>query len=130
MWCPFKHGDGVILPFHLPSCPRKWRLSTKHCYIGADQFEEDNPKEGHSKVTFFSYFYLALNIGYLFSNTILGYFENEGMWALGFGCQRVCICSSGLVSCWELKVQALQAKWQPSLQILLCDSCRGEEMEG
>ena len=52
--------------------------------FGTDQFEEDNPKEGQSKVAFFSYFYLALNIGYLFSNTILGYFENEGMWALGF----------------------------------------------
>ena len=52
--------------------------------FGADQFEEDSPKEGYSKVAFFCCFYLALNIGYLFSNTILGYFENEGMWALGF----------------------------------------------
>ena len=40
--------------------------------FGADQFEEDNSKEGDSKDAFFSYFYLALNIGYLFSNTILG----------------------------------------------------------
>ena len=52
--------------------------------FGADQFDEDDPKEGHSKVSFFSYFYLALNLGSLFSNTILGYFEDEGMWALGF----------------------------------------------
>jgi peptide/histidine transporter 3/4 len=52
--------------------------------LGADQFDEDHPKEGHSKVSFFSYFYLALNLGSLFSNTILGYFEDEGMWALGF----------------------------------------------
>ncbi|KAG4188359.1 hypothetical protein ERO13_A08G158800v2 [Gossypium hirsutum] len=52
--------------------------------FGADQFDEDDPKEGHSKVAFFSYFYLALNLGSLFSNTILGYFEDEGMWALGF----------------------------------------------
>lgn len=52
--------------------------------FGADQFDEEDPKEGHSKVSFFSYFYLALNIGELFSNTILGYFEDEGMWALGF----------------------------------------------
>ncbi|KAK6250980.1 hypothetical protein SCA6_004985 [Theobroma cacao] len=52
--------------------------------FGADQFDEEDPEEGHSKVAFFSYFYLALNLGSLFSNTILGYFEDEGMWALGF----------------------------------------------
>lgn len=52
--------------------------------FGADQFDEEDPKEGHSKVAFFSYFYLALNLGSLFSNTILGYFEDEGIWALGF----------------------------------------------
>ncbi|KAJ9152618.1 hypothetical protein P3X46_026165 [Hevea brasiliensis] len=52
--------------------------------FGADQFDEEDPKEGHSKVAFFSYFYLALNLGSLFSNTILGYFEDEGKWALGF----------------------------------------------
>ncbi|KAL0705921.1 hypothetical protein Bca4012_072346 [Brassica carinata] len=52
--------------------------------FGADQFDEEHPKEGYSKIAFFSYFYLALNLGSLFSNTILGYFEDEGMWALGF----------------------------------------------
>ncbi|KAL8053471.1 hypothetical protein ABFX02_05G073900 [Erythranthe guttata] len=52
--------------------------------FGADQFDEEDSKESHSKVSFFSYFYLALNLGSLFSNTILGYFEDEGMWALGF----------------------------------------------
>lgn len=52
--------------------------------FGADQFDEEDPKEGHSKVAFFSYFYLALNLGSLFSNTILGYVEDEGMWAVGF----------------------------------------------
>ncbi|XP_047315020.1 protein NRT1/ PTR FAMILY 7.3-like [Impatiens glandulifera] len=52
--------------------------------FGADQFDEESPKEGHSKVAFFSYFYLALNLGSLFSNTILGYFEDEGIWVIGF----------------------------------------------
>ncbi|KAI3937722.1 hypothetical protein MKW92_023223 [Papaver armeniacum] len=54
--------------------------------FGADQFDEEDSKEGFQKVAFFSYFYLALNLGSLFSNTILGYFEDEGMWALGFWC--------------------------------------------
>ncbi|KAL8119407.1 protein NRT1/ PTR FAMILY 7.3-like [Apium graveolens] len=52
--------------------------------FGADQFDKDHPKEGNSKVAFFSYFYLALNLGSLFSNTILGYFQDKGMWGLGF----------------------------------------------
>ncbi|KAG7028705.1 Protein NRT1/ PTR FAMILY 7.3, partial [Cucurbita argyrosperma subsp. argyrosperma] len=52
--------------------------------FGADQFDEEDAKEGISKIAFFSYFYLALNLGSLFSNTILGYFEDEGMWVLGF----------------------------------------------
>ncbi|CAN8313954.1 unnamed protein product [Cochlearia groenlandica] len=52
--------------------------------FGADQFDEEHPKEAYSKIAFFSYFYLALNLGSLFSNTILGYLEDEGMWALGF----------------------------------------------
>ncbi|VVA24444.1 PREDICTED: NRT1/ PTR [Prunus dulcis] len=53
--------------------------------FGADQFDDQgDPKEGQSKIAFFSYFYLALNLGSLFSNTILGYFEDKGMWTLGF----------------------------------------------
>ncbi|KAK9927893.1 hypothetical protein M0R45_025056 [Rubus argutus] len=52
--------------------------------FGADQFDEEDCREGHSKVAFFSYFYLAMNLGSLFSNTILGYFEDEGIWAIGF----------------------------------------------
>lgn len=52
--------------------------------FGADQFDEEDPMEAHSKVSFFSFFYLALNLGSLFSNTFLGYFEDKGMWALGF----------------------------------------------
>ncbi|XP_009595682.1 protein NRT1/ PTR FAMILY 7.3-like [Nicotiana tomentosiformis] len=52
--------------------------------FGADQFDEQHPRESQSKVAFFSYFYLFMNLGSLFSNTILDYFEDEGMWALGF----------------------------------------------
>ncbi|XP_076912074.1 protein NRT1/ PTR FAMILY 7.3-like [Bidens hawaiensis] len=52
--------------------------------FGADQFDEEDTNEAHSKVAFFSYFYLALNLGSLFSNTFLSYFEDEGMWTLGF----------------------------------------------
>ncbi|RRT76784.1 hypothetical protein B296_00008525 [Ensete ventricosum] len=57
--------------------------------FGADQFDEDDPKEAHSKDSFFLYFYLALNLGSLFSNTCLSYFEDRGMWAWGFWASTV-----------------------------------------
>ncbi|KAK1374930.1 Nitrate transporter 1.5 [Heracleum sosnowskyi] len=52
--------------------------------FGADQFDEENMQERRSKLSFFSYFYLALNLGSLFSNTVLVFFEDKGLWALGF----------------------------------------------
>ncbi|KAI7984235.1 Protein NRT1/ PTR FAMILY 7.1 [Camellia lanceoleosa] len=52
--------------------------------FGADQFDEENPKEKVSKAAFFCYFYFALNVGSLFSNTIMVYYEDNGRWTLGF----------------------------------------------
>ncbi|VAI48150.1 protein NRT1/ PTR FAMILY 7.2-like [Triticum urartu] len=52
--------------------------------FGADQFDEEDPAEAHSKVSFFSYFYLALNLGSLFSNTFLSYLQDHGKWVIGF----------------------------------------------
>ncbi|KAG6478458.1 protein NRT1/ PTR FAMILY 7.3-like isoform X1 [Zingiber officinale] len=57
--------------------------------FGADQFDEEDPVEAHSKISFFGYFYLALNLGSLFSNTCLSYVEDHGMWALGFWASSV-----------------------------------------
>ncbi|KAJ4811588.1 Protein NRT1/ PTR FAMILY 5.1 [Rhynchospora pubera] len=52
--------------------------------FGSDQFDESDRTEAHSKVSFFSYFYLSLNLGSLFSNTFLSYLEDKGSWAMGF----------------------------------------------
>ncbi|KAI4304838.1 hypothetical protein MLD38_040303 [Melastoma candidum] len=52
--------------------------------FGADQFDDATPKGMASKAAFFCYFYFALNAGSLFSNTILVYYEDTGMWTLGF----------------------------------------------
>lgn len=52
--------------------------------FGADQFDEQDSIEGLSKVAYFSWFYLALDLGCLFPNTILAYFEDTGNWLLGF----------------------------------------------
>ncbi|GMJ15560.1 hypothetical protein like AT5G19640 [Hibiscus trionum] len=52
--------------------------------LGSDQFDDSHPKGEVSKAAFFSYFYFALNVGSLFSNTILVYYEDSGKWTLGF----------------------------------------------
>ncbi|KAK7374728.1 hypothetical protein VNO80_08165 [Phaseolus coccineus] len=52
--------------------------------FGADQFDEKNEKHRNAREAFFSYFYFALNVGSLFSNTILVYYEDSGMWTMGF----------------------------------------------
>ncbi|KAE8678839.1 Protein NRT1/ PTR FAMILY 7.3 [Hibiscus syriacus] len=52
--------------------------------FGSDQFDDSHQKGANSKAAFFSYFYFALNVGSLFSNTILVYYENSGKWTLGF----------------------------------------------
>ncbi|KAJ1385846.1 Proton-dependent oligopeptide transporter family [Sesbania bispinosa] len=52
--------------------------------FGADQYDEKIPKEKSSKVAFFCYFYFALNVGSLFSNTVLVYYEDTGKWTMGF----------------------------------------------
>ncbi|CAL5210360.1 unnamed protein product [Lathyrus oleraceus] len=52
--------------------------------FGADQYDEKNPKERSSKLAFFCYFYFSLNVGSLFSNTVLVYYEDSGKWTMGF----------------------------------------------
>jgi solute carrier family 15 (peptide/histidine transporter), member 3/4 len=52
--------------------------------FGSDQFDETDPVEARSKVAFFSYFYLALNVGSIFSNTVVVYYEDLGQWVMGF----------------------------------------------
>ncbi|GJY32617.1 NRT1/ PTR family 7.3-like protein [Tanacetum coccineum] len=46
--------------------------------FGADQFDEEDPEEKQAKTTFLIYFYVALNLGSLISETILVYFETIG----------------------------------------------------
>ncbi|XP_058729286.1 protein NRT1/ PTR FAMILY 7.3-like [Vicia villosa] len=52
--------------------------------FGSDQFDEQEPREEKSKSLFFSYFYVALNLGSLAAETILAYIETSGNWVLGF----------------------------------------------
>lgn len=53
--------------------------------FGADQFGQSNDRKSkNARGAFFCYFYFALNVGSLFSNTVLVYFEDNGKWTLGF----------------------------------------------
>ncbi|GAB4861902.1 hypothetical protein Ancab_037157 [Ancistrocladus abbreviatus] len=52
--------------------------------FGSDQFDEEDPDEKQSKTSFFSYFYVALNLGALISETVLVYLETMGEYVLGF----------------------------------------------
>ncbi|KAJ8900368.1 hypothetical protein K2173_025008 [Erythroxylum novogranatense] len=58
--------------------------------FGADQFDEEDPKEKQSKTSFFSYFYVALNGGCLVAETILVYIEDAGYWLLVFWICATC----------------------------------------
>ncbi|GAA0186050.1 transporter [Lithospermum erythrorhizon] len=57
--------------------------------FGSDQFDESIPKQRASKASFFGYFYFALNVGSLFSNTVLVYYEDGGKWTIGFGASTI-----------------------------------------
>jgi peptide/histidine transporter 3/4 len=58
--------------------------------FGANQFDDSDTMERRSKLSF-SYFYLALNIGSLFSDSFLAFYEDKGMWVMGFGVSAVAV---------------------------------------
>lgn len=65
--------------------------------FGADQFDENNEIELKKKTSFFNWFYFSINIGGLFSASVLVYIQNNVSWGLGFGIPAVAmgiaICS-------------------------------------
>lgn len=65
--------------------------------LGADQFDEEEPKEQRSKASIYGYFYVALNLGSLVAETILAYIETTGHWVLGFWICTSCAGVSFLV---------------------------------
>ncbi|KAL0425840.1 UNVERIFIED_CONTAM: protein NRT1/ PTR FAMILY 7.3 [Sesamum radiatum] len=58
--------------------------------LGADQFDEEDSEENKSKTRFFSYYYVALNLGSLIAETVLVYIENLGKWVLAFWISTFC----------------------------------------
>lgn len=59
--------------------------------FGADQFDEEDPKEKPHKTSFFNWFYQAINIGGLLAGTFLVYIQDKVNWGLGFGVALIAI---------------------------------------
>ncbi|XP_048334116.1 protein NRT1/ PTR FAMILY 5.2 [Ziziphus jujuba] len=53
--------------------------------IGADQFDEFDPKEKSHKLSFFNWWMFSIFFGTLFANTVLVYIQDNVGWSLGYG---------------------------------------------
>ncbi|KAH7522042.1 hypothetical protein FEM48_Zijuj07G0095900 [Ziziphus jujuba var. spinosa] len=53
--------------------------------IGADQFDEFDPKEKSHKLSFFNWWMFSIFCGTLFAHTVLVYIQDNVGWTLGYG---------------------------------------------
>ncbi|XP_027116616.1 protein NRT1/ PTR FAMILY 5.2 [Coffea arabica] len=53
--------------------------------IGADQFDEFDPKEKLHKLSFFNWWMFGIFLGTLFANTVLVWIQDNVGWTLGYG---------------------------------------------
>uniref|UniRef100_A0A7N0TP23 Uncharacterized protein n=1 Tax=Kalanchoe fedtschenkoi TaxID=63787 RepID=A0A7N0TP23_KALFE len=65
--------------------------------MGADQFDEFEPKERKSKLSFFNWWMFSIFFGTLFSNTFLVYIQDTVNWSLGYGLPALGLAFSILV---------------------------------
>ncbi|KAL5713769.1 hypothetical protein ACHQM5_015817 [Ranunculus cassubicifolius] len=65
--------------------------------IGADQFDEFEPKEKAHKLSFFNWWMFSIFIGTLFAQTFLVYIQDNVGWGLGFGIPAAGLATSILV---------------------------------
>lgn len=65
--------------------------------MGADQFDEFEPKERSHKLSFFNWWFFSIFFGTLFSNTFLIYIQDNVGWTLGYGLPTLGLVVSVLV---------------------------------
>ncbi|ONK70805.1 uncharacterized protein A4U43_C04F1720 [Asparagus officinalis] len=53
--------------------------------IGADQFDDFDPKERAHKLSFFNWWMFSIFLGTLFANTVLVYLQDNVGWTVGYG---------------------------------------------
>ncbi|KAG5554231.1 hypothetical protein RHGRI_011929 [Rhododendron griersonianum] len=57
--------------------------------IGADQFDDFEPKEKARKLSFFNWWMFTIFVGLLFGNTVIVYIQENVGWSLGYGIPTV-----------------------------------------
>ncbi|KAL7081259.1 hypothetical protein ACP275_14G028600 [Erythranthe tilingii] len=72
---------GALYTLALGTGGTKPNIST----IGADQFDEFDPKEKAHKISFFNWWMFSIFFGTLFANTVLVYIQDNVGWTLGYG---------------------------------------------
>uniref|UniRef100_A0A803PGJ6 Uncharacterized protein n=1 Tax=Cannabis sativa TaxID=3483 RepID=A0A803PGJ6_CANSA len=65
--------------------------------MGADQFDEYEPKEKMQKLSFFNWWMFSIFFGTLFSNTFLVYIQDNVGWAIGYGLPTIGLAFAILV---------------------------------
>ncbi|XP_004509028.1 protein NRT1/ PTR FAMILY 5.2-like [Cicer arietinum] len=65
--------------------------------MGADQFDDFDPKEKSHKLSFFNWWYFSILIGVLFSTTLFVYIQDNVGWTLGYGLPTIGLAFSILV---------------------------------
>ncbi|KAK4421799.1 protein NRT1/ PTR FAMILY 5.2 [Sesamum alatum] len=76
---------GALYTLALGTGGTKPNIST----IGADQFDEFDPKEKAHKLSFFNWWMFSIFFGTLFANTVLVYIQDNVGWTLGYGLPTV-----------------------------------------
>ncbi|KAA8548860.1 hypothetical protein F0562_000544 [Nyssa sinensis] len=67
------------------------------CTIGADQFDDFDPKEKSQKLSFFNWWMFSVFIGVLLGNTTIVYIQDNVGWALGYGLPAVGLAFSLMI---------------------------------
>ncbi|XP_027349073.1 protein NRT1/ PTR FAMILY 5.2-like [Abrus precatorius] len=65
--------------------------------MGADQFDEFEPKEKSHKLSFFNWWFFGIFFGILFANTFLVYIQDNVGWSIGYGVPTLALAVSVLV---------------------------------
>ncbi|KAL2497390.1 Protein NRT1/PTR FAMILY 5.10 [Abeliophyllum distichum] len=60
--------------------------------FGADQFDEQDPKECKDKSSFFNWWYFSMNSGIVVALFVLTYIQDNLSWGLGFGIPCIIMC--------------------------------------
>jgi len=59
-------------------------IKANNSTFGADQFDDNDPRDREEKKSFFNWFYFSINVGSLIASTAIVYIQENISWAIGF----------------------------------------------